>query len=282
MIMKVIAKILVAGTAVFAMASCSRIAEFKTYPFVVMEKTGAVSVKEDAGQVIIPVTAYNNDGKTGTVTFEVNDITGAKGTAYTVEPANGVLSFTGNSSQNIIVNIIDNTGTYTGNQAFSITLTGTSGDLTLGNAYNANFTIVDNDIPVNWAYVSGTWTAFDFGDASYTYDIEITQIDDNTLELYNLWDGGETIVGTITFDEEDNSADIWFDGSQVVYNHSTYGPVGIFGMTEAGSLDGANGYAVHAKVTAAGISIGPWIELILTGDYAYYSFDSGGYTTLTK
>ena len=56
----------------------------------------------------------------------------------------------------------------------------------------------------------------------------------------------------------------------------------VFGMTEDGSLDKANNYAVHANVTAAGISIGPWIELILTGDYAYYSFDDGGITTLTK
>lgn len=281
MIMKVIAKILVAGTAVLAMASCSRIAEYKTYPFVVMEKTGSASVKESAGQVLIPVTAYNMEGKSGTVSFEVKDITGGKGTAYTIEPASGVLNFSGNETQNIIVNVIDNTGTYTGNEAFTITLTGTTGDLTLGNAYNLNFSIVDNDIPVDWAYVTGTWEASDFG-AAETYEIEISKVDETTVELANLWGGGQTITGTITFNEEDNTADIWFDGFQVVYVHGTYGPVGIFGMTESGDLDGANGYAVHAEVTAAGISIGPWIALILTGDYAYYSFDSGGYTVLTK
>lgn len=279
--MNAITKILVAGTTLVVMASCSRVAEFTTYPFVVMEKTGSVSYKESAGQVLIPVTSYNFEGMTGTVTFEVNDITGHKGTAYTVEPASGVLTFTGNQTQNIIVNIIDNTGTYTGNDDFSIKLTGTTGELTLGNAYNLKCSIIDNDIPVDWAFVQGTWDASDFG-AAETYEISIAKLDDTTIELTNLWDGGKTIVGTITFNEEDNTADIWFDGFQVIYVHSTYGPIGIFGMTEDGNLDGANNYAVHAKVTAAGISIGPWIELILTGDYAYYSFDDGGITTLTK
>ena len=280
--MKAIAKILVAGTALLAMASCSRIAQFTTYPFVVMEKTGSVSVKESAGQFIIPVTTYNNDGKSGTVSFEVKDISGSMGTAYTVEPANGVLNFTGSSTQNIVVNIIDKSGTFTGNQSFSISLTGTTGELTLGNAYNIGFTIVDNDIPVDWAYVSGTWTAYDFGAESDTYEIEITKLDEDTLELYNLWAGKETIKGKITFNEEDNSAEIWFEGQQVVYTHSTYGPVGIFGKTADGKLDKEHNYAVRATVTAAGISIGPWIELILTGQYANYSFDDGGITTLSK
>lgn len=280
--MKAIAKILVAGTALVVMASCSRIATFTTYPFVVMEKTGTVSVKENVGQVVIPVTTYNFEGQTGTVTFKVEDITGHQGEAYTVEPASGVLNFSGNQSQNIVVNVIDRTGTYTGNDSFSISITGTTGDLTMGNAYNIKCNIVDNDIPVDWAYVQGKWEAYDFGDSENKYEIEIKKVDDTTIELTNLWDGGETITGTISFDEANNTADIWFDGFQVVYVHGTYGPIGIFGMTEDGSLDKANNYAVHANVTAAGISIGPWIELILTGDYAYYSLDDGGITTLTK
>lgn len=281
--MKATAKMLIAGFALVALASCSRIADFSTYPFVVMANSGSVSVKEDAGQVIIPVTAYNNENATGTVTFEVKDLTGGLGNAYTVEPASGVLNFTGNETQNIIVKVIDNTGTYTGNHALSVTLTGATGGLTRGNATNLNITIVDNDIPVNWAYVTGNWKAIDFGDSEdNAYEIKITQVDDTTLELYNLWGGGQTITGTIEFNEADNSADIWFEGFQVVYVHGTYGPVGIFGMTADGNLDSANNYAVHAKVTAAGITIGPWIELILTGDYAYYSFDNGGNTVLTK
>ncbi len=279
---------LIAGLAlVAALASCDRIAEFKSYPFVrLQDGTTSYSVNEDVGKLTIPVTSYDNENGSGSVTFEVVDPKGAKGTAFTVEPSSGVLNFTGNQTQNITVTVKNNEGVYTGNVAFQIKFTGVSGDLTMGAPNALNVTIVDKDIPVTWDYVEDIWEAQDYTLAGAKdgdpYHAQIKKVDDTHLKLINLWGGEEALDGTITFDAATNTAEILFDARQVVMDASSYGygNLILLGQNDAGSWAFS---PVKAKVTAEGITIGPWNMLITAGEYANYLWDNSGYNTvLTK
>lgn len=276
--MKRIFNILAIGSAVVSLIACDHVSKFTTATYASFtDNYTSKTVLENTESVIIPVALYNSNGSC-TVSFELDDPGNAKGDAFTIEPASGVLTFSGDETQNIVVKPINKPDEISGNITFTIKLTNVSGG-NLGAATEYKITIADY-VPVTWNFIKGTWHATDY-DGS-TYDVEIAQVDDTNLTLTNLWDGGETINGSITFDEEANTALISFAAFQVVYNHSSYGPIGIFGLTDSGDLDADNNYAVFAHADAGGITIGPWIALILTGTYAYYSFDDGGLTTLAK
>jgi Calx-beta domain. len=277
--MKRFINILLTTACAAALFSCTHKYSFKTTSYVIVEQT-TFSVKEDAGLVRIPVSAFNSEGLNGSVYFKVNDGTAVQGTDFTIEPASGVLTFNGNSTEYIQVSVIEHPGELTGALKFSIELTSVSGDITdLGGITAATVEIQDNDVVVDWDFVAGEWTATD--DGSSKYDITITKESETTLKLKNIWDEGSTITGTITFDKASNSANIVFEGGQVVYTSSSYGPCGIYGISGNSLID------CPATVTGSGIIIGPWYAIILTGEYAgyYFSGSGGGYggvTTLIK
>ena len=282
--MKTTYRILSCVVLLAAAVSCSHKADFTTYPFVCFNSGNAsYAVNENDGKLVFPVSAHNVEGTT-TVSFEVVPGTAIPGTHYTVEPANGTLTLSGNQSQNITLNIIDNPGVYTGNGSLTINLTSASGGVEVGLAKTIKCTIVDNDIPIDWAFVEGVWNAQDVtlagapdGDA---YKVKITKVDDTTLKLYNLWGGELDLVGEIEFDGS-KSATILFPAAQTVFDASAYGygPLVLLGVDEAGDW---NFVPAAASVTGDGITIGPWNMLITEGDYAYYLWDNGYYTKLTK
>ena len=277
--MKRLTYIILASACVAALFSCSRKYEFQTNAYAIME-TSSVTVKEDVGVVRIPVSAYNSEGLSGSVYFKVVDGTAVEGTDFTVEPASGVLSFSGNSTDFIDISVINHPGVLTGVLKFSVELTSASGDISnLGGVTSATVEIQDNDVVVDWDYVAGEWNATDDGSTSYT--VEIKKENDTTLKLVNIWDEGATVEGTITFDTANNTASIVFPKGQVVYVSSTYGPCGMYGVSGNNLVD------CVATVNSGGITIGPWYAIILTGQYAGYNFTGegggyGGYTTLTK
>lgn len=277
--MKRVINILVTTLCAAVLFSCTHEYSFKTNSYVTLGET-SFSVKEDVGTVYIPVSAYNSESVSGSVFFKVIDGTAVQGTDFTVEPANGVLDFNGNSTENIVISVIEHAGVLTGSLKFSIELSAVTGGITdLGGVYSATVEIKDNDVVVDWDYLNGDWTASD--DGSSTYDVEIKKSGENTLKLVNIWDEGSTIEGTVTFDKANNSATIVFAKGQVVYTSGSYGPCGIFGVEGNSLVD------CVATVTSGGITIGPWYVIILTGQYAGYNFTGegggyGGYTTLTK
>ena len=272
---------LAATAALAILASCSQKIEYKRVPFVAFDTT-SITANETDGTVSVSVTAYDFDSNFSQ-TFKAIDKTAIKGTHYDiVDNPTQVLNFTKeNPTQDITISITDMTGISTGALQFTLELAEATGNVThTGNSVCA-FTIVDNDVPVDWDYIVGEWTASDWGGAAYS--VEIKKVDDTTLTLTNLWEGGMTVEGTITFDEAANTASITFAGQQVVYNHSTYGPMGMFGLDANGKLDSANKYAVFAKVTNGSFTIGPWIPIILTGQYQGYSLTGQeGITKLSK
>lgn len=277
--MKRFINILLTTACAAVLFSCTHEYAFKTTSYVIVEQTN-FSVKEDVGLVRIPVSSFNSEGLNGSVYFKVNDGTAVQGTDFTVEPASGVLEFNGNSTEYIQINVIEHAGELTGALKFTVELTSVSGTITdLGGITKATVEIQDNDVVVDWDFVAGEWSATD--DGTSKYDVTITKESDTTLKLKNIWDEGYTVTGTITFDKASNTASIVFEAGQVVYESSTYGPCGMFGISGNSLID------CPATVTGSGITIGPWYVIILTGEYAGYNFSGtgGGYgdvTTLTK
>ena len=153
-----ISKILLGLAAISALASCDRKADYQRYSFARIDASSYI-VNENGGTLTVPVTAYNADGKSGSVTFTVTPTSAKEGENYTFEPANGVLNFSGNGSQNITFNIVNQEGVFTGDLGFRIDLTGTSGDLELGAnpTRSASVTIKDLDHPL--AAILGQWKA---------------------------------------------------------------------------------------------------------------------------
>lgn len=178
--MKKLSKILLGAGIVACLAACDRKAEFTTSSFVALQ-TSSAEVAEDAGSLQIPVYAYAKNGDyafprsesaSTSVTFEIVDGTAVNGTDFTVEPANGVLTFSGSSEGSITVKPVDHDGKRTGDLSFTIRLTGASDGYTLGGSREVSVTIRDLDHPlanVLGKYVAAGVTDY-FGD---TYDIEI-------------------------------------------------------------------------------------------------------------
>lgn len=189
-------KILATAAAMLVLlASCSQKADFQSKPFVRFDQS-AINTTEDVGTVKIPVYAYGKDGATvaiprgeqanTSVTFEVIEGTAAKGTDFTVSPANGVLTFNNSSEAFIEINIIDHPGVYTGSLNFSIRLTGASDGFTIASeaVSSLNFTIKDNDHPLaNFlgTYKTGVVTDY-FGDR-YIITSDIEAVDGSTTQL---------------------------------------------------------------------------------------------------
>lgn len=156
--MKTITKILIGATAIIALASCDRKAEYKLYPFAKIDGS-SYTIAENGGTLTIPVTAYNMDAKSGSVTFAVTPNTAKEGENYTFEPSNGVLNFNGNGTQNISINVKNLEGVFSGDLTLTVSLTGTSGDVEFGglSTRTARVTIKDLDHPL--AAILGKWKA---------------------------------------------------------------------------------------------------------------------------
>lgn len=178
--MKKLSKILLGAGIVASLAACDRKAEFTTSSFVAFDAT-SVEVAEDAGSLQIPVYAYAKNGDyafprsesaSTSVTFEIVDGTAVNGTDFTVEPANGVLTFSGSSEGSITVTPINHAGVRTGDLSFTIRITGASDGFTLGGARELTVNIKDQDHPL--ASILGTYLAESVPDYAQGYYFDIT------------------------------------------------------------------------------------------------------------
>lgn len=164
-----------------SLAACDHSAKYQTAPFTRLSAT-SYSIKEDGGVLRIPVSVFNNDGQSTNVTFKVENINAKEGENYTVEPANGVLTFEGNGTQYVAFNIIDNPGEYTGNVSLTMELTSATNDVEVCAMTKARITIEDNDHPL--ADILGTYTVncygYNIGDVEYTMHL-VPDPDDITI-----------------------------------------------------------------------------------------------------
>lgn len=266
-----------AALALVSLASCTEKMEYNHVPWVGFSAK-TLNVIENVGTVKVDLSAYNLTGPCS-VTLSTSGTAKAGENFNILGGGSGVVNFNTDGTQTIEIEIVNHPYDDNGNLSLVLGINSVTEGVEVGAMKSVTINIADFT-PVDWGFVARTWNAKDYD--GNEYEVVIEKVDETHLTLTNLWDGGETINGTITFDAEKNTASIVFDAFQVIYNHPAYGPIGIFGITGDGSLDKEHNYAALATVSASGITIGPWIALILTGDYAYYSFDDGGETVLTK
>ena len=224
-----------AGVALIAaLASCNRKAEYKTYPFATLEAT-SYAIAENSGVLRIPVSVFDNDGGSGSVTFVVKDGTAKEGADFTVSPSNGVLSFTGNGTQYIEIAVVDHKGVFTGNTNCSVSVTSVSGDLTLGTVLDCDVTIQDLDHPL--ADILGTYTATGYGYklGEFKYTLHLTNDPKDITKVWCDWImpmwftlksyGNASVYGTVS---EDHST-ITFPVPQTVAFNVGYGNQELYG-----------------------------------------------------
>lgn len=170
--MKTLFKSLFALSLLAIFASCSHEAVYTVESFVAFGKP-KYEVQESAGSYKIAVYAYPAGKANTTVSFKVTDGAAKSGTNFSVTPADGVLTFEGDTLKYITVNVVDIDGVYTGNLDFSIEIVSATNDYTYDNCGKAAVTIVDEDHPllslfgeytangvvnVNGGYSYASWT----------------------------------------------------------------------------------------------------------------------------
>lgn len=197
------AKIMMGAGLLISLAACNGIVDYQTESFVVFTGSSA-EVEETSGSLELPVYAYAKNGElsfprtedvTTTVTFETVDGTAKKDVDYTVEPANGVLTFDGTSEGSIKINIINRPGERTGDLSFTIRLVSASDGFTLGGTREITVVIKDMDHPL--ASVLGTYTASSNG-TSWTMVFSPDESDETLIWI----DGAVPMVygeGNITY-----------------------------------------------------------------------------------
>lgn len=274
--MKTIYKVFICAAALLSLASCNNKMEYKKVPFVVLSSKTA-NVKEDAGKVTVDVVACNLTGSC-TVAYTLSGDAVA-GKHYNFSDKSGVIQFDESGKKTLEFDIINHPNEYLGNAGLKLELKEASDGVEIGPVKTFSMTILDNDIPVDWAFVEGTWTAQDLDNGAPDgdpYKTQFKKIDDTTVALINLWGGGNAIQGTIAFDAATNSATMSFPARQLVMDATAYG----YGNLLIIGFDNGWGTSIPAQavVTAAGIELGPWNMFFVQGTSAYLW--AGSYTTV--
>lgn len=218
---------LVCGAALFA--SCDKLNETPT--FSKSESFAAItisslSVDEDKGQIVIPVQVASIDPVNTSVSYRLVDGTAVAGVNYEDTNESAVLTFAdGSREENIVINIINHPGEFTGDLGFSIELLSATG-LKLSLENTCKVTICDIDHPL--AAILGSYTVncteHWAGETSYTMNIVKDDKDLNTV-----WCDGicpmvagasaySPVYATVSQDEDGNYT-LSFPCGQVMYKN---------------------------------------------------------------
>lgn len=176
--------------AILGVSSCSQKMDFKTASFVSFPST-KYTVKEDAGEIKIPVSIFSDKTLSTTVTYTITS--GEKfakpGEDYTLE-GTGVLNITnaeGEVSDSIVIKPVAKVGEIQGNKKIEIVL----GEVTEDGLYNGatstcTVTIIDIDAGIN--LLVGNWTGSnlktDSKPAAIDWDFALVKDDDEGLKDY--------------------------------------------------------------------------------------------------
>lgn len=211
-IMKKIVIFLSVAALSVAAASCSNLNTEPSFDdrnaFVEFDK-GSKVVKEDDGEISIPVTLCSLKGIEDAVSFEVKDGKAKAGTDFELVDGTAVLNFdSSNRTRNIKIKVIEHKGEYTGDLDFTIALksAGTAG---IGMVKKCKVTIQDNDHPL--ANILGAYSASAtaYSGSPVTWNCNLTKDADDPTLVY--WDAaipfcegykGFEFIGTVN--EEKN------------------------------------------------------------------------------
>ncbi len=154
-----------------------------------------LSIAEDTGTVNIPVRLTSLEGLASSVSFDFIDSTAVKGRDYNLKGGASVLNFDGSEAvQNIQVDIINNSGVFTGDLKFGIRIT-SSGSVNAGGIDTMWVTILDLDHPL--ASILGTYTVNGpnyFSGYPGTWDVTIEK--DPEGDVSKVWIDNLVVSGT--------------------------------------------------------------------------------------
>lgn len=194
---KLIGILSVAVMVLFASCNKNEMPEFNDGDAFVSFGSSTVAVLENAGTVSIPVTLASVKGIATTVSYSVTSGTAVQGTNFTLADASATLSFNAeNRTQNIVINLVDKPGVYTGTLKFTITLN--EGDVKPSTENSCVVSIDDVDHPL--ANILGTYTVTTDSnwDGIKSFDMELVkdETDVTVVRFNNLV--GQGVNGVFT------------------------------------------------------------------------------------
>lgn len=139
-------------------ASCNRKVEYQYEKYATLYHS-SFTVAENAGELRIPVLVKNTKGADVQVSVKIAEGTAEEGVDYeVVSPANGILSFSGDTdSLDVVINLLTPAlGEFTGAKNFNVSVASATEGVGVGLISNANVTIDDIDHPL--AAWIGSWT----------------------------------------------------------------------------------------------------------------------------
>ena len=177
--MKNIYKPLVLLTLVAGLSSCNNVAEFETESFVSFSGK-AYSVKEDAGEIKIPVILTASSPMTTTVAYQITGGDAIENKHFTMPNRTGVITVSTDPAQSdsIVVCPIDSTGIFTKNKTIQFTLQTVNAEgVFLGNTSACQITIIDVDAGLN--LLVGHWAGSDMqtskNPGAIEFDLELCE-----------------------------------------------------------------------------------------------------------
>jgi hypothetical protein len=139
-------------------ASCNRKVDYQFEKYATLYHS-SFTVAENAGELRIPVLVKNTKGADVQVSVKIAEGTAVEGVDYeVVSPANGILSFSGDTdSLDVVINLLTPAlGEFTGAKNFNVSVASATEGVGVGLISNAKVTIDDIDHPL--AAWIGSWT----------------------------------------------------------------------------------------------------------------------------
>ena len=139
-------------------ASCNRKVDYQYEKYATLYHS-SFTVAENAGELRIPVLVKNTKGADVQVSVKIAEGSAVEGVDYeVVSPANGILSFSGDTdSLDVVINLLTPAlGEFTGAKNFNVSVASATEGVGVGLISNANVLIDDIDHPL--AAWIGSWT----------------------------------------------------------------------------------------------------------------------------
>ncbi|MBQ9722202.1 MAG: hypothetical protein IJV84_01630 [Bacteroidales bacterium] len=272
--MKNIVKIFSFAAALAVAFSCSDLNDYPAFEdsksFAAFDVT-SVSVDENAGTVSIPVTIASIDPKQVALAYNTADGTAKKDVNFKLADESAVLAFDGKTrSMEIVINIVDLAGEYTGDLNFTVSLV-KPGNLDLG--ANSTCTVKINDLDHPLASILGGYTAAgkENWDGDLTWDVvfEKDPADVSVVWISNFVNFGTEVYGNVS---EDMSTVTIPLGQSFVYNATYTGKLVGFGPFDGKLYYSPEGSIVLTKTDAGWVQSSTMDEGEEFWGYAYLAF----------
>ncbi len=232
-----------------------------------------MSISEQGGTLSIPVNLASVDGATTTVTYQIKDGTAQNGTHFNPVSGSGTLSFDSNTrTSNIVIDIVDVAGVFTGDLNFTVELVSSPG-AAIGSDKVCQVTINDEDHPLSAILgdYNAAGTSYYDGPVAWTINFDKDPDDISLVWISNfVLDGSSLAVYGIV---NEDMTEIKVPAGQRIATSSSYGFIALRAFY---GPDGAEEIPEGAYIT---IKINPDYSMTILdeiGSYVYQNADKTG------